>query len=129
MRRKDLCHPFILRGRRQAIRGCVFLVSLRLEIQTLSHQPFSDHYQQFWRCERLPWTPPLLYLPTHPVLPYKTGGKLLFPICRICAEQRNLGSDDRCQHTYSEHSMAGTWVTSEVHDYNTLPTVINVKHC
>lgn len=24
----------------------------------------------------------------HPVLPYRTGGKLLFPLCRTCAEER-----------------------------------------
>jgi hypothetical protein len=41
----------------------------------------------------------------HPVLPYKTGGKLLFPLCRTCAEQRDLGPDDRCQHTNSERSL------------------------
>ncbi|XP_056000351.1 uncharacterized protein LOC130048117 [Ostrea edulis] len=39
----------------------------------------------------------------HPVLPYKTGGKLLFPLCRTCAEHRNLGPDDRCRHTDSSY--------------------------
>jgi hypothetical protein len=50
----------------------------------------------------------------HPVLPYKTGGKLLFPLCRTCAEHSDLGPDDRCQHTDSERSLTGTWVTSEL---------------
>ncbi|XP_056001762.1 uncharacterized protein LOC130048746 [Ostrea edulis] len=62
------------------------------------------------RCRVLP--PRELY---HPVLPYKTGGKLLFPLCRTCAEQRNLGPDERCQHTDSERSLTGTWVTTELH--------------
>jgi hypothetical protein len=51
----------------------------------------------------------------HPVLPYKTDGKLLFPLCRTCAEQRDLGPDDRCPHTDAESSLTGTWVTSELH--------------
>jgi hypothetical protein len=50
----------------------------------------------------------------HPVLPCKTGGKLLFPLCRTCAEERDLGPDSRCQHTDSERSLTGTWVTSEL---------------
>jgi hypothetical protein len=50
----------------------------------------------------------------HPVLPYKTGGKLLFPLCRTCAEHRDLGPNDRCQHTDAERNLTGTWVTSEL---------------
>ncbi|XP_062602351.1 uncharacterized protein LOC134264065 [Saccostrea cucullata] len=51
----------------------------------------------------------------HPVLPYRTGGKLLFPLCRTCAEQQDSTSQDRCQHTDRERSLTGTWVTSELH--------------
>ncbi|XP_056022075.1 uncharacterized protein LOC130054965 [Ostrea edulis] len=51
----------------------------------------------------------------HPVLPYKTGGKVLFPLCRTCAEHRNLDPDERCQHTDSQRSLTGTWVTTELH--------------
>jgi hypothetical protein len=61
------------------------------------------------RCRVLP--PRGLY---HPVLPYKTGGKLLFPLCRTSAEQRDLGPDDCCQHTDAKRSLTGTWVTSEL---------------
>jgi hypothetical protein len=61
------------------------------------------------RCRVFP--PRALY---HPVLLYKTGSKLLFPLCRTCAEQRTLGPDDRCQHTDAERSLTGTWVTSEL---------------
>ncbi|XP_061170591.1 uncharacterized protein LOC133179932 [Saccostrea echinata] len=49
----------------------------------------------------------------HPVLPYRTGGKLLFPLCRTCAEQQD--SKHRCQHTDQERSLTGTWVTTELH--------------
>ncbi|XP_055999674.1 uncharacterized protein LOC130047925 [Ostrea edulis] len=51
----------------------------------------------------------------HHVLPYKTGGKLLFPLCRTCAEHRNLDPDERCQHTDSQRSLTGSWVTTELH--------------
>ncbi|XP_062567875.1 uncharacterized protein LOC134230104 [Saccostrea cucullata] len=51
----------------------------------------------------------------HPVLPYRTGGKLLFPLCRTCAERHDSTSQDRCQHTDQERSLTGTWVTTELH--------------
>jgi hypothetical protein len=38
----------------------------------------------------------------------------MFPLCRTCAEQRDLGPDDHCQHTDSQHSLTETWVTSEL---------------
>ncbi|XP_062570462.1 uncharacterized protein LOC134232499 [Saccostrea cucullata] len=51
----------------------------------------------------------------HPVLPYRTGGKLLFPLCRTCAERQDSTSQHRCQHTDQERSLTGTWVTTELH--------------
>ncbi|XP_062616116.1 uncharacterized protein LOC134277825 [Saccostrea cucullata] len=51
----------------------------------------------------------------HPVLPYRTRGKLLFPLCRTCAERQDSTSQDRCQHTDQERSLMGTWVTTELH--------------
>ncbi|XP_048729914.2 uncharacterized protein LOC125647269 [Ostrea edulis] len=73
---------------------------------------FADVREYFGliRCRVLP--PRGLY---HPVLPYKTGGKLLFPLCRTCAEPGSLGSDDRYSHSDSERSLTGTWVTTELH--------------
>jgi hypothetical protein len=72
---------------------------------------FSDVNEYFglMRCRIFP--PRGLY---NPVLPYKTGGKLLFPLCRTCAEQRDLGPDDLCHHSDSERSLTGTLVTSEL---------------
>jgi hypothetical protein len=48
---------------------------------------FTDVKEYFGliRCRVFP--PRGLY---HPVLPYMTGGKLMFPLCRTCAEQRTL---------------------------------------
>ncbi|XP_033114874.1 uncharacterized protein LOC117115269 [Anneissia japonica] len=47
----------------------------------------------------------------HPVLPFRSGGKLLFPLCRTCIENKIQNS---CNHTDSERELTGTWVTTEV---------------
>lgn len=89
----------------------------------LKYKPFpmghpeiiTDHFQDVCsyfglvQCRILP--PRGLY---HPVLPYHTGGKLLFPLCRTCAEERPQDPRYRCQHTDSERLLIGTWVTSEL---------------
>nr|XP_022294902.1 uncharacterized protein LOC111105016 [Crassostrea virginica] len=50
----------------------------------------------------------------HPVLPYRTGGKLLFPLCRTCAEERPTDPHYRCNHTHAQRRFTGTWVTCEL---------------
>lgn len=47
----------------------------------------------------------------HPVLPYKCNGKLMFHLCKSCAETNEQGA---CAHTNEERSFVGTWVTDEV---------------
>jgi hypothetical protein len=56
-------------------------------------------------CTILP--PRNLYIPT---LPYHVNGKLLFPLCAVCATEQ-LKS---CIHTDAERELEGTWVTLEV---------------
>jgi len=46
----------------------------------------------------------------HPVLPYRHGGKLLFPLCRTCAETQC----DLCTHTDEESALTGAWVSLEL---------------
>ena len=46
-----------------------------------------------------------------PVLPYRSGGKLLFPCCRTCAETR---SGTNCQHSVAERALTGVWATCEL---------------
>lgn len=48
----------------------------------------------------------------HPVLPYRSEGKLLFPLCRTCAE--NLIQDPQCRHSEAERSITATWVSVEL---------------
>nr|XP_022300672.1 uncharacterized protein LOC111108881 [Crassostrea virginica] len=50
----------------------------------------------------------------HPVLPYRTGGKLLFPLCRNCAEERPTDPHYRCNHSDAQRRFTGTWITCEL---------------
>ena len=70
------------------------------------------------RCTVLP--PRDLY---HPVLPYRCKGRLLFCLCRTCADS---SSQEQCSHvTDLERALTATWVVDEVraavkHGYNVL---------
>ena len=47
-----------------------------------------------------------------PVLPVKSNGRLVFPLCFTCAEKINQKS--RCTHTDEERGWEGTFVTEEL---------------
>ncbi|XP_057711360.1 uncharacterized protein LOC130928654 [Corythoichthys intestinalis] len=48
-----------------------------------------------------------------PVLPYKTAkGKLVFTLCRTCAEINNQSDD--CKHDDESRALTGVWVTLEM---------------
>ena len=47
----------------------------------------------------------------HPVLPYKCLKKLMFPLCRTCAETTQQAP---CNHTTESRALVATWVTEEV---------------
>ena len=47
----------------------------------------------------------------HPVLPYRSNGKLKFPLCRTCADRE---SKDPCCCTEEERAILGTWCTPEI---------------
>ncbi|KAI2645089.1 putative DNA polymerase [Labeo rohita] len=48
----------------------------------------------------------------HPTLPVRLSGKLLFPLCRSCAEQHNQTLP--CMHTDEERAIHGCWVSIEL---------------
>ena len=75
------------------------------EIITENFQPISEYFGLV-KCSMLP--PRALY---HPVLPYRTQGKLMFPLCRTCAD--NL-QQEPCHHSDAERTLHGTWVTLEL---------------
>lgn len=102
MRYVDVCslYPFVLKHR-------PFPMG-HPEIITENFEEISNYFGLI-QCQVLP--PRGLY---HPVLPYRTGGKLLFPLCRTCAQKLCQDPQYRCQHTDSERCITGTWVTSEL---------------
>ena len=54
----------------------------------------------------------------HPVLPVKMNGKLMFPLCRKCVEERlDRPWHERtniCRHSDAERILHGTWCTVEL---------------
>jgi hypothetical protein len=59
------------------------------------------------KCKVLP--PQRLF---HPVLPYRARNKLLFPLCRSCAEEGNQGA---CPHEDpNDRALTGVWVSFEL---------------
>ena len=58
------------------------------------------------KCSVLP--PRKLY---HPVLPYKSNSKLMFPLCSACADTMN---QDYCTHSEKERCIVGTWVVDKI---------------
>ncbi|XP_071093455.1 uncharacterized protein [Haliotis cracherodii] len=78
---------------------------------TLLHQPPVDtlfELKGLIQCRVL--RPKRLY---HPLLPYRSGGKLLCPLCRTCADTR---SDSPCEHRDVERSWVGTYATVELQE-------------
>ena len=54
----------------------------------------------------------------HPVLPYRAGGKLTFPLCAACVKEEQekpwLERTNICCHTDQERALRGTWATIEL---------------
>ena len=71
------------------------------------------HYFGIAKVDILP--PHELY---HPVLPFRHGGKLTFPLCRSCVEHEMskplLEKSHRCPHTTEQRTLRGTWCTPEI---------------
>ena len=67
------------------------------------------------QCKILP--PYELY---HPVLPYRSGGKLTFPLCRKCVEEQQpkplTERNYHCDHTDEERCLTGTWPNPELQE-------------
>jgi hypothetical protein len=47
----------------------------------------------------------------HPVLPYRTQGKLMFPLCNSCADACD---QTPCTHSDHERAIQGTWCSVEL---------------
>ena len=65
-----------------------------------------DNMEGVIRCTILPPRTPY-----HPLLPCKINGKLLFTLCRLCAE---LKQQTTCNHTHKQRAITGTWISLEL---------------
>lgn len=62
----------------------------------------------------------------HPLLPYRTRKKLIFPLCRTCAEQNLQGM---CPHDDpKDRELVGTWVSIELDKAESLGYIIVEKY-
>ena len=56
----------------------------------------------------------------HPVLPWRSGGKLTFPLCRTCVDEEMakplLERRVACPHTPEQRQLMGTWCTPEIEE-------------
>ena len=54
----------------------------------------------------------------HPVLPYRSCGKLVMPLCRTCVQEEMSKplheKTARCKHDIDERFLRGTWCTPEI---------------
>ena len=69
--------------------------------------PITDHYYGLNKVKVLP--PRHLYLP---VLPSHINHKLIFTLCRTCAETTNQTT--KCHHNTEERALVGVWTTPEL---------------
>lgn len=80
-----------------------------------------DHVEGLLKCKVLP--PDKLFFP---VLPFRTNSKLLFPLCRTCAETT---AQSKCPHdNIEDRALTSTWVTCELDKAVELGYVILEKY-
>lgn len=89
-------YPFVQKYKKYPIHHPEIITSNFLDI---------DKYFGLIKCRVLP--PQKLYIP---VLPTKINNKLLFTLCRTCAETNSK----TCQHNENERALEGTWVSVEL---------------
>ncbi|XP_055350336.1 uncharacterized protein LOC129596956 [Paramacrobiotus metropolitanus] len=96
----DVCseYPFVNKNKKYPIGHPIIIVKDFGEIA---------HYFGIVHCKILP--PPDLYLP---ILPYRSNGKLVFPLCHTCAAKQ---LNAPCAHSDEERTLTGTWCTPELH--------------
>ena len=93
---------------------CTYPVQHPVIITNVDHVDVS----QYFGVAKVTVQPPYgLY---HPVLPWRSGGKLTFPLCRTCVEQEMakplLDRRRACPHTSEQRQLTGTWCTPEIEE-------------
>ena len=77
--------------------------------------PVEDFEQYFGLAKVDILPPPDLF---HPVLPFRCGGKLTFPLCAACVKEQQqvpmLQRTPICEHSPEQRLLRGTWCTPEI---------------
>jgi hypothetical protein len=69
-----------------------------------------EEYEGLIKCTVLP--PRKLFLPP---LPYRTKGKLTFPLCRTCVESTEKVVGECPHDNVADRALTGTWCSNEIH--------------
>jgi hypothetical protein len=96
---QDYCslYPFIMKNR-----------DLPLGHATIITSDFKKTIDDYFGIIKLKILPPQdLYIP---VLPVRSNGRLLFPLCGKCAANRS----EKCNHNEDQRALIGSWCTEEV---------------
>lgn len=85
---------------------------------TIIVEPGHTDLSRYFGLAKCVVTPPYdLY---HPVLPYRHGGKLTFPLCRSCVKTEQpkplTERTMKCTHSAEERQLTGTWCTPELEE-------------
>ena len=79
--------------------------------------PVEDFEQYFGLAKVDILPPPDLF---HPVLPFRCGGKLTFPLCAACVKEQQqvpmLQRTPICEHSPEQRLLRGTWCTPEINE-------------
>ncbi|XP_078364066.1 uncharacterized protein LOC144648356 [Oculina patagonica] len=98
-------YPFVNKTKEYPVGHPIFISS-----------PSMDDWSQYFGLVRCTLLPP--YNLYHPVLPYRCQGKLVFPLCKTCAEAEMVKPlverSYWCRHSPQERQLTGTWCTPEV---------------
>ena len=78
-------------------------------IPTSTTQNFDEDIPNYFRLIKCTVFPPHGLF--HPVLPHHDQSKLMFPLCKMCADTRN---QTPCTHSDAERAIQGTWCSVEV---------------
>ena len=97
----DICslYPFVCKYKAYPVGHPTVLTTENIDIQNIRQ------YEGLIKCKVL--APDDLL---HPILPLHCNNKMMFPLCKTCAEE----SSSTCTHTKDERALVGTWVTLEV---------------
>ena len=91
---------------------CVYPKGHPQIISQPGHTNINDYFG-FVQCQVL--SPRELY---HPVLPYRHAGKLTFPLCATCVQEKMakppLERSYQCAHSEHERALTGTWCIPEL---------------